>query len=241
MTGLLRLAHLSPRDVPLALAEQHRAMVVGERFEVSVDPGWPRARLRDVVTGAGFEVESIQRPGRKADGLVITARRSRTLADTVAPDMHLLVVGLNPSLFAADAGVGFARPGNRFWPAALAAGLVTVDRDPLHALHHHRVGMTDLVKRATARAHALSTVELRAGLERVSRLVEWLRPGAVCLVGITGWRAAAGRQAVVGVQAGGLSGSPLYVMPNTSGVNAHASLSELVEHLRAASALARCG
>ena len=32
--------------------------------------------------------------------------------------------GLNPSLYAADAGVGFARPGNRFWPAALAAGIV---------------------------------------------------------------------------------------------------------------------
>ncbi|WP_334144730.1 mismatch-specific DNA-glycosylase [Rhabdothermincola sp.] len=241
MTGRLHLDHLSPGDVPLALAERHRAMVVDERLEVAVDPGWPRARLRDVVTGAGFEVEFIQQPGRRTDGLVVTARRAHTLADTVAPGMHLLVVGLNPSLFAADAGVGFAHPGNRFWPAALAAGLVTVDRDPIHALLHHGIGMTDLVKRATARAHELSTAELRAGLERVSRLVEWLRPGAVCLVGITGWRAAAGRQATVGVQAGGLSGSPLYVMPNTSGVNAHASLSELVEHLRAARALARCG
>ena len=41
--------------------------------------------------------------------------------------MRLFVCGLNPSVYSADAGVGFARPGNRFWPAALAAGIVTTD------------------------------------------------------------------------------------------------------------------
>ena len=65
--------------------------------------------------------------------------------------MRLLVCGLNPSIYSADAGVGYARPGNRFWPAAIAAGLVTEDRDPRHALSHHGVGITDLVKRATGR------------------------------------------------------------------------------------------
>ena len=44
--------------------------------------------------------------------------------------MRLLVCGLNPSVFSADVGIGFARNGNRYWPAALAAGIVTVDRDP---------------------------------------------------------------------------------------------------------------
>ncbi len=38
--------------------------------------------------------------------------------------MRLLVSGLNPSLHAADAGVGYIGPGNRFWPAVAAAGLV---------------------------------------------------------------------------------------------------------------------
>ena len=66
--------------------------------------------------------------------------------------MRLLVVGLNPSLYSADVGVGYRRPGNRFWPAALGAGLVTRDRDPSHALRVHGVGMTDLVKRATSNA-----------------------------------------------------------------------------------------
>ena len=58
------------------------------------------------------------------------ATRARSLPDTVGPGMRLLVCGLNPSVYSADAGIGFARPGNRFWPAAIAAGIVTVDRDP---------------------------------------------------------------------------------------------------------------
>jgi TDG/mug DNA glycosylase family protein len=58
-----------------------------------------------------------------ADWIRVSARRARTLPDTVGPGMRLLVCGLNPSLFAADAGVGYARPGNRFWPAARATRL----------------------------------------------------------------------------------------------------------------------
>ena len=152
--------------------------------------------------------------------------------------MRLLVCGLNPSVYAADAGVGFARPGNRFWPAALAAGLVTRDRDARHALAHHRVGMTDLVKRATRRADELSREEYRAGAARVERLVTWLRPGAICFVGIGGYRDAVDRTAVVGVQPGTFGGLPVYVMPNTSGLNARVPPAELAEHLRAAARLA---
>ncbi len=82
--------------------------------------------------------------------------------------MRLLVCGLNPSVYSADAGRGFARPGNRYWPAALAAGIVSRDRDTRHALLHHGVGMTDLVKRATPRADELTIDEYRDGVERVA-------------------------------------------------------------------------
>ena len=80
--------------------------------------------------------------------------------------------------------------------------------------------MTDLVKRATPRADELTTAEYRAGLERVGRLCAWLRPGAVCFVGLAGWRAAADRKAVAGVQPETLGDTPVYVMPSTSGLNA---------------------
>jgi TDG/mug DNA glycosylase family protein len=153
--------------------------------------------------------------------------------------MRLLVCGLNPSLYAADAGVGFARPGNRFWPAALAAGLVTRDRDPGHALRVHGVGFTDAVKRATVGADELPATELRAGMARVERLCAWLRPGALCVLGLAGWRAAVDRRAVAGPQQQRLGGVPVYVMPNPSGRNAHTTPAALMDHLRRAMALAR--
>src|SRR6476646_2971135 len=128
--------------------------------------------------------------------------------------MRLLVCGLNPSLRAADAGVGFVTPGNRFWPAALAAGVVTTDRDPVRALTVDGIGMTDLVKRASPRASSLTRAEYAEGLERIDRLVEWLRPGAVCFVGLAGWRAAVDRKGVAGVQPETLGDTPVYVMPS---------------------------
>jgi TDG/mug DNA glycosylase family protein len=188
-------------------------------------------RFGDVVVGAGFEIV-FQRGARAR------ARRLRTLPDTVGPGMRLMVCGLNPSIYAADAGVGYARPGNRFWPAVIAAGLVTRDRDPFHALDEHGLGMTDLVKRATRKADEVTGDEYRAGFGRVARLVEWLRPGAVCFVGLTGYRQAADRAAGAGPQADGIDGVPVYVMPSTSGANASADRATLVGHLRAAAALA---
>ncbi len=213
--------------LPLRLAGLQRGRRPGDQLDVRlpgprvVDPG----RLADVVVGAGFTPID-------AGPLRLRLRRERTLPDTVGPGMRLLVIGLNPSPAAADAGVGFARPGNRFWPAALAAGVVSIDRDPVHALEHHGVGMTDVVKRTTRRAADLDAVEYRDGMARVERLVAWLAPAAVCFVGLAGWRSARDRRAVAGWQAEPLAGARVYLMPSTSGINASSRLDDLTDHLR---------
>ena len=161
----------------------------------------------------------------------VTCTQQRTLPDFVGPDMRVLVCGLNPSLVAADAGFGFATPSNRFWRAAADAGLITVPRAPLESLRVDGVGMTDMVKRATARSHHLDRAEYVAGAERVRRLVSWLSPAVVVFVGLEGWRAAVDRRAVVGWQPEAFAGAPAYVMPSTSGANAHARLVDLTAHL----------
>jgi TDG/mug DNA glycosylase family protein len=181
-----------------------------------------------VVRGAGFGVVSSSH-----DRSSVTGVRARTLPDHVGAGMRLLVVGLNPSLYAADAGVGFARPGNRFWPAMRDAGLATCDRDPRHLLAVDRIGMTDLVKRATRSASELEPSEYAAGFDRLQRLIAWLEPGVVAVLGVTGWRRAADRHATLGWQPKRIGGRPVYVMPNPSGANAHARPADLVRHLRA--------
>jgi TDG/mug DNA glycosylase family protein len=200
---------------------------------------WSSDDLGPVFHGAGFDVVETVAEGEGGDRwLHLLARRARTLPDFVGPGMRLLVCGLNPSERAADAGVGFVTANNRFWPAALAAGLVTRDRDPRHAFRQHAVGMTDLVKRASVAAKEITAAEYRAGAARVARMVQWLQPGAVCFVGLAGYRVAVDRHAQPGVQPHAFGGVPAYVMPNTSGLNARCSLDDLAEHLRQAAWLA---
>jgi TDG/mug DNA glycosylase family protein len=243
-------------QLPIALWDLQRALAVDAPFDIQVlagdyegndlpddevggrfFAGWQPGALADVVTGAGFEVEpaSVTVSG---DEVRLRARRARTLADTVGPGMRLLVCGLNPSLYSADAGVPFARPGNRFWPAAVAAGLVRRQRDPIDALTTAGIGLTDLAKRATRTAAELDAAEYREGLARIDRLVRWLQPGTVCFVGLAGWRAVVDRTATAGVQPQPLGGRPVYLMPSTSGLNGRSSLDDLTDHLRIAAALA---
>jgi TDG/mug DNA glycosylase family protein len=240
--------HVPRRRLPLALWDLHRVLAVGTPFEIQLlegeyegddlpgdevggryFAGWTADRLVDVVTGAGFKIED-DSLAVSGDELRLRATRSRTLADTVGDGMRLLVCGVNPSIFSADAGIGYARPGNRFWPAALAAGVVRQDRDPVDALARG-VGMTDFVKRPTRTADEVTADEYRRGYGRVERLVEWLQPGAVCFVGLSGWRTVVNPRAVAGVQPEKIGGRPAYVLPSTSGLNARTPLAELADHL----------
>ena len=154
-----------------------------------------------------------------------------TLADSVAPRMRMLIVGLNPSPASADSAVAFARPGNRFWPAMLEAGLAARDRDPRALLRDQGIGMTDIVKRTTRRADELDPSEFQQGMARLGRLVDWLKPKSLCFIGLAGWRAAVDKKAASGWQDRQIGSRPAYVMPSTSGLNASAQLPDLVAHL----------
>lgn len=222
---------LAPADLPIALAESHRQVGVGAAIEV-VAPGWDPERLRAVVDAGGFDVADVD----VGDPTSLTATARRALPDHVGAGMRLLCCGLNPSLHAADAGVGYVTGSNRFWKAMAAAGLATCDRDPFHLLRVDRIGMTDLVKRPTARADELRAQEYRDGVDRLDELCRWLEPAAVAVVGLAGWRAAVDRKATVGWQERTLGSSPVYVLPSTSGLNAGTSLDDLVGHLLAAAA-----
>ena len=147
-----------------------------------------------------------------------------TIPDVIAPDLAVLFCGINPGLYSAATGHHFARPGNRFWPALHSAGFTprllhpSEERELLRA----GCGITNLVRRATVAADELTADELRAGRERLLRKVRRYHPRVVAVVGIGAYRVAFERpQAVIGLQKEMLGRAHLWVLPNTSGLNAN--------------------
>ena len=150
--------------------------------------------------------------------------------------LRLLVVGINPGLWTAATQTHFARPGNRFYPALLRAGILQQPVDPSAGMtdddrelfRSRGIGITNVVARATARADELTLDELREGGLRLRRLVEERRPVVVAVAGITAYRSAFGeRRATVGEQPERWGGSRVFVVPNPSGLNAHDTVDSL--------------
>lgn len=154
------------------------------------------------------------------------------------PPVRLLFVGINPGLWTAATRTHFAHPGNRFYPALFRGGVITRPIDPTGMddadrahLRERGIGITNLVRRATAKASELSADEQRAGGADLVATVERVRPRVVAMAGITAYRIAYGvPKAVMGRQPEPLGGAELWVVPNPSGLNAH----ETVESLAAA-------
>jgi TDG/mug DNA glycosylase family protein len=162
--------------------------------------------------------------------------RNLTLPDVVGPGLDVLFCGINPGLYSAATGHHFGRPGNRFWPALHLGGFTPRRFDPSEQdlLPALGLGITNLVQRATARADELTDEELRAGGLRLTALALEHRPRAVAVVGVTAYRTAFGRRhAKVGPQRERVGESPLWVLPNPSGLNAHYGREALGAEFRA--------
>src|SRR5262245_4226115 len=92
----------------------------------------------------------------------LAAARDLTVPDVIGPGLRVLFVGINPGLYTAAIGHHFGRPGNRFWPALHAGGFTPRLFSPFEStrLLELNLGITNLVKRATALAHEVTVAEL---------------------------------------------------------------------------------
>lgn len=157
--------------------------------------------------------------------------RNRRLRDVIAPGLKVLFCGINPGLYSGATGHHFARPGNRFWPALHGAGFTPRLLPPAEqaVLLRYGCGVTNLVNRATATADELSPAEFVAGRRRLVAKVRLYRPRTVAFLGVGAYCHAFGlRRAALGLQAGRLAGSRVWLLPNPSGLNASYQLPALV-------------
>jgi TDG/mug DNA glycosylase family protein len=179
-----------------------------------------------VTVDSGRQRPAATRPTRAE----LAAAADRTIPDVVAPNLAVLLCGINPSLYSAATGHHFARPGNRFWPALHRSGFTDRQLHPSEQdeLLAYRLGVTNLVARATARADELGATELVTGAAALADKVRRLRPAWVAVVGVTAYRTGFRRpHAVPGRQDEDLAGAALWVLPNPSGLNAHHTVTSL--------------
>ena len=154
----------------------------------------------------------------------LESARDRLLPDVTGPGLTVLFSGINPGLVSAWTGHHFARPGNRFWPALHRSGFTPrqLRPDEQDELLDLRLGVTNVVPRATARADELTREELLAGGASLRAKVVALEPAWLAIVGVTAYRTAFGQpRAAVGAQDLCIGLTRVWVLPNPSGLNAH--------------------
>ncbi|HEY3121690.1 MAG TPA: mismatch-specific DNA-glycosylase [Vicinamibacteria bacterium] len=177
-----------------------------------------------------------------------TRARSRPLPDVTAPGLDVLFVGINPGLMSAREGHHFANPANGFWRLLHESGFTSRQLSPREdgELLKERLGITNLVARASPGVSDLTPEDLERGAAELARKIDRHRPRAVVFVGITGyaaftrWRGrASGRRgpspkAACGEQPVEITGARVFVLPNPSGRNAHFTYRQMLAHFTAA-------
>ncbi len=161
-----------------------------------------------------------------------------TLPDYLAPGMRLLLVGINPSVYAVRQGHYFARKTSRFWPALSRSRLSTevraaLGRDELGPEDDARllefgIGFTDVVKVPSSNAAQVTPALFAEWTPILRRRIEQIQPLVAAFQGVTAYRAferyGLGEPksvAGLGAQAMTIGRTRLFVVPNPSPANAH--------------------
>ena len=168
----------------------------------------------------------------------LRAAEGRTIRDVLAPGLRVVFCGINPGLLTALVGHHFAHPANRFWKALHDSGFTDRRLHPSEEreLLRYRLGLTNVVARATASAAELTAADYRAGGRLLERKVKRLRPQVLAVLGVGAYRLAFARpKAIVGPQPELIGDTRLWVLPNPSGLNANyrpADIARLFRELR---------
>jgi TDG/mug DNA glycosylase family protein len=140
------------------------------------------------------------------------------LPDYLRPGLDLVFVGINPGTRSAATRHHYAGPGNHFWPLLYESGLVgerlTYEDDA--RILEWRIGLTNMVDRASPSLTDLTLRELQSGAEILRAKLMHFQPRIACFNGKRIFEVFAGRKCDFGPQADSLGSTALYVMPSTS-------------------------
>jgi TDG/mug DNA glycosylase family protein len=160
-----------------------------------------------------------------------------TLPDYLRRNLDLVLIGINPGLYSVERGHYFARSTSRFWPAFSASKLSEPIRQCLgidkllpaqdHILLRFGIGLTDVVKRASANAADLSEQDFRIWAPILIDKLKRYRPRVACFHGLTAYRPflrialGSDHRPSLGAQPHAIGRTKIFVVPNPSPANAH--------------------
>ncbi|KAK9497218.1 hypothetical protein O3M35_004576 [Rhynocoris fuscipes] len=102
----------------------------------------------------------------------------RTLPDHLTQNLDIVIIGINPGLFAAYKGHHYAGPGNHFWKCLYLSGLtpepMTADDD--YKLLKVGIGFTNMVERATKGSADLTRKEIKEGSQILLEKLQKFKP-----------------------------------------------------------------
>ncbi|RJE23508.1 UreE_C, partial [Aspergillus sclerotialis] len=141
--------------------------------------------------GRGRGPQSIQPPSPTSLSSSSSTPRC-LLRDSIAPNLVVLLVGVNPGIMTGETGFAYAHPSNLFWKLLHSSGITSIRHPPSDTYRLpelYSVGNTNIVERPTRDASMLSKAEMNAGVPVLEAKVAKQRPEAVCLVGKSIWEA----------------------------------------------------
>ncbi|XP_047519427.1 atrophin-1 isoform X2 [Pieris napi] len=145
----------------------------------------------------------------------------RTLPDHLAENLDIIIIGINPGLFAAYKGHHYAGPGNHFWKCLYLSGLTReqMSADEDYKLLNFGIGFTNMVARPTKGSADLTRREIKEGSAILLEKLQTFRPKVAVFNGKLIYEVFSGKKDFCfGKQPDTIAGTNTYmwVMPSSS-------------------------
>ncbi|XP_048487022.1 trithorax group protein osa isoform X3 [Plutella xylostella] len=182
-------------------------------MEIKVEPGMEGALVPRVVKE--------RKKHDRFNGMSEEEVSRRTLPDHLQENLDIIIIGINPGLFAAYKGHHYAGPGNHFWKCLYLSGLTReqMSADEDYKLLNFGIGFTNMVARATKGSADLTRREIKEGSAILLEKLQTFRPKVAVFNGKLIYEVFSGKKDFCfGKQPDTITGTNTYmwVMPSSS-------------------------
>ncbi|CAF0910495.1 unnamed protein product [Rotaria sp. Silwood1] len=119
------------------------------------------------------------------DGTTEEELTKRLISDILQPNLDIVFVGINPSLYAVHKGHHYGGPGNHFWKLLHMSGLIptALSANDDYRMPQYGIGFTNIVQRPTKAGSDITKDEITAGAEVLMQKIKMYRPKIVAFNG----------------------------------------------------------